>query len=127
MGAVDRWVANTVLYDLVGYFRRERAIRSPSALAPIDAFDEFHELAAAVLDRVGSEAVRSFDILPVEFAVRRATAGARRRLEYVPVPGSDGSGPTGSHCRRASRLYTGRLGQGKFRAVGLSSFRIYPC
>ncbi len=72
MGAVDRWVANTVLYDLVGYFRRERAIRSPSALAPVDAFDEFHELAAAVLDRVGSEAVRSFDLLPVEFAVRRA-------------------------------------------------------
>lgn len=72
IGAVDRWVANTVLYDLVGYFRRERAIRSPSALAPVDAFDEFHELAAAVLDRVGSEAVRSFDLLPVEFAVRRA-------------------------------------------------------
>jgi len=71
-GRIDRWVANTVLYDLVGYFRRERAIRSPSALAPADAFDEFHELAAAVLQRVGPEAVRSFDLLPVEFAVRRA-------------------------------------------------------
>ncbi|WP_144714538.1 CDP-glycerol glycerophosphotransferase family protein [Curtobacterium pusillum] len=72
LGRVDRWVANTVLYDLVGYFRRERAIRSPSALAPVDAFDEFHELASEVLERVGSEAVRSFDLLPVEFAVRRA-------------------------------------------------------
>ncbi|OIH94904.1 MULTISPECIES: CDP-glycerol glycerophosphotransferase family protein [unclassified Curtobacterium] len=72
LGTVDRWVANTVLYDLVGYFRRERAIRSPSALAPSDAFEEFHELAAEVLRRVGAEAVRSFDLLPVEFAVRRA-------------------------------------------------------
>ncbi|MFS0730176.1 CDP-glycerol glycerophosphotransferase family protein [Curtobacterium sp. 1P10AnD] len=71
-GAVDRWVANTVLYDLVGYFRRERAIRSPSALAPTEVFDEFHSLARDVLARVGTEAVRSFDLLPVEFAVRRA-------------------------------------------------------
>lgn len=71
-GRVDRWVANTVLYDLVGYFRRERAIRSPSALAPKEAFDEFHSLAGQILRAVGEEAVRSFDLLPVEFAVRRA-------------------------------------------------------
>jgi glycosyltransferase involved in cell wall biosynthesis/CDP-glycerol glycerophosphotransferase (TagB/SpsB family) len=71
-GRVDRWIANTVLYDLVGYFRRERAIRSPSALAPTETFDQFHALAGQILREVGEEAVRSFDLLPVEFAVRRA-------------------------------------------------------
>jgi CDP-glycerol glycerophosphotransferase (TagB/SpsB family)/glycosyltransferase involved in cell wall biosynthesis len=72
IGSIPRWVENTVLYELLWYFRAERAIHSPSALAPRDVFDEFHELVAQIRSHLTDDAIRSFDMMWVEYAIRMA-------------------------------------------------------
>lgn len=71
-GPVPRWLENTVLYDLVWYYRNERFVESPSAAAPADVFDRFHELAAQVLAKISPDALVAFDVMPVDLVVRLA-------------------------------------------------------
>ncbi|ROR33691.1 CDP-glycerol glycerophosphotransferase (TagB/SpsB family) [Curtobacterium sp. JUb34] len=72
IGPLPRWLENTLLYDLFWYFKNERAIESRTALAPPEVFDRFHELVGRVRALISDEAVRVFDIMGVEAAVRRA-------------------------------------------------------
>jgi len=69
-GTVPRWLENTVLYDLFWYFKNELAIRSLTAAAPKHVFDEFHDLMREILELVGDDAIRTFDVMGVEFAVK---------------------------------------------------------
>lgn len=69
-GSVPRWLENTVLYDLFWYFKNELAIRSLTAAAPKDVFDEFHDLMREILELIGDDAIRTFDVMGVEFAVK---------------------------------------------------------
>ncbi|MFJ4297479.1 CDP-glycerol glycerophosphotransferase family protein [Curtobacterium sp. NPDC089689] len=71
-GGVPRWLENTVLYDLFWYFKNERALNSPSALAPVETFDEFHGLVGRIRERLSPDAIIAFDVMGVEFAVRKA-------------------------------------------------------
>ncbi|WP_416394421.1 MULTISPECIES: bifunctional glycosyltransferase/CDP-glycerol:glycerophosphate glycerophosphotransferase [unclassified Curtobacterium] len=88
-GGVPRWLENTVLYDLFWYFKNERALNSPSALAPARTFDEFHSLVAAIREKISDDAIHSFDIMWVEFAVRKALltgyTGQSERPSYVKL------------------------------------------
>jgi glycosyltransferase involved in cell wall biosynthesis len=88
-GQIPRWLENTVLYDLFWYFKNERALNSPSALAPVETFDEFHALVGEIRRKVSDDAIHSFDIMWVEFAVRRALltgyTGASERPTYVKL------------------------------------------
>ncbi|PCN47254.1 hypothetical protein Csp2054_13315 [Curtobacterium sp. 'Ferrero'] len=88
-GGVPRWLENTVLYDLFWYFKNERALNSPSALAPAHTFDEFHELVAAIRGKISDDAIHSFDIMWVEYAVRRALlvgySGGAERPAYAKL------------------------------------------
>lgn len=70
LGPIPRWTEHTVLYDLVWYFRNERDTNSPSASAPPEVFDEFHQLAAEITGMISREAIFSFDIIWVEYAIR---------------------------------------------------------
>lgn len=72
LGRVPRWLENTVLYDLVWYFKNERVTRSPSASAPEDVIPEFHALAAEVLALISEDAIRTYDLVGVDFASRLA-------------------------------------------------------
>lgn len=69
-GAVPRWLENTVLYDLVWYYRNERFVESPSAAAPPEVFDRFHELASEVLSMISPDALVAFDVMPMDLVVR---------------------------------------------------------
>lgn len=80
-GTVPRWLENTVLYDLFWYFKNELAIRSLTAAAPPEVFDEFHELMREILELIGDDAIRTFDVMGVEFAVKETFLKA-----YKPEP-----------------------------------------
>ncbi|WP_420361914.1 CDP-glycerol glycerophosphotransferase family protein [Curtobacterium aetherium] len=89
MGDVPRWLENTLLYDLFWYFKNERALNSASALAPEHTFDEFHELVAAIRAGISADAITSFDLMGVEYAVRKALligySGTQERPRYVKL------------------------------------------
>lgn len=72
LGAIPRWVENTVLYDLIWYFRNERSARSATAAAPKDVLGEFHDLAGRVLAFISPDAVREFRAIAVSESVRQA-------------------------------------------------------
>lgn len=72
VGPIPRWVENTVLYDLVWYFRNERTASSPTAGAPKAILGEFHDLAKEVLRFISPDAIRAFSAIWVPFSVRYA-------------------------------------------------------
>lgn len=86
-GPLPRWLENTLLYDLFWYFKNERAIESRTALAPPHVFDRFHELVTQLRALISDEAVRTFDLMGVEAAVRQAVligyTGKAQRPRYV--------------------------------------------
>jgi len=88
-GSVPRWLQNMVLYDLFWYFKNERALNSASALAPTHTFTEFHALIARIRELLSDDAIRSFDTMGVEFAVRKALligySGAAERPAYAKL------------------------------------------
>ncbi|WIB78903.1 CDP-glycerol glycerophosphotransferase family protein [Curtobacterium sp. MCPF17_002] len=84
-GAVPRWLENTVLYDLFWYFKNERAMHSPSAGAPVEAFPRFHGLVGDMLAGLSKDSIKSFDVMGVEFAVRFALLVGYEASVYRPV------------------------------------------
>jgi glycosyltransferase involved in cell wall biosynthesis len=71
-GAVPRWLENTVLYELFWMFKAQLAIHSLSASAPAHVFPEFHALVGEILSLVAPDAIRSFDFIGVQYAIRMA-------------------------------------------------------
>ncbi|ROS46124.1 CDP-glycerol glycerophosphotransferase (TagB/SpsB family) [Curtobacterium sp. PhB78] len=72
LGEVPRWLENTVLYELFWMFKAQLAIHSLSASAPAHVFPEFHELVREILSLIASDAIRSFDFIGVQYAIRMA-------------------------------------------------------
>jgi glycosyltransferase involved in cell wall biosynthesis len=85
LGEVPRWVENTVLYELLWYFRAERAVHSPSALAPSEVFDEFHELVEEIRHYISDDSIRAFDMMWVEHAIRLAMTVGYTGVPYRPT------------------------------------------
>lgn len=92
-GRIPRWLENTVLYDLFWYFKNELAVRSMTAAAPPEVFDEFHDLIRETLDLIGDDAIRTFDVMGVEFAVKETFLKGYKaeplRPEYVRLNAVD--------------------------------------
>lgn len=86
-GPLPRWLENTLLYDLFWYFKNERAIESRTALAPPQVFDRFHSLVARLRALISDEAVKTFDLMGVEAAVRQTVllgyTGQAERPSFV--------------------------------------------
>ncbi|ROS72307.1 CDP-glycerol glycerophosphotransferase (TagB/SpsB family) [Curtobacterium sp. PhB130] len=72
LGRAPRWLENTVLYDLHWYFKGEQSVHSTTASAPLETLPRFHELVERILSLLSEDAVRSFDVTGMEFAVRHA-------------------------------------------------------
>ncbi|TCL81330.1 CDP-glycerol glycerophosphotransferase (TagB/SpsB family) [Curtobacterium sp. PhB128] len=117
-GVVPRWLENTVLYDLFWYFKNERALNSPSALAPSDVFDEFHALVAKVRSSLTADAIIAFDIMGVEFAVRKALldgyGSSSNRPNYVRLARVD----EGPQQVKLSYWFNGTRPSEEFRVDG---------
>ena len=71
-GTPPRWLENTVLYDLHWYFKGEQSVHSTTAGAPREVLGRFHELVEQILGLLSKDAIRSFDLTGMEFAVRHA-------------------------------------------------------
>lgn len=69
---MPRWLENLVLYDLHWYFKGEQSVHSTTAGAPKHVLGRFHELMEEILGLIGRDAVRSFDLTGMEYAVRHA-------------------------------------------------------
>lgn len=74
LGPIPRWLENMVLYDLFWYFKDERGILSPTAAAPPEVFEEFHQLIGEVTSILTPDAIRAFSVMWVEEAIRLALA-----------------------------------------------------
>ncbi|MFJ7286827.1 CDP-glycerol glycerophosphotransferase family protein [Curtobacterium sp. NPDC098951] len=89
VGPIPRWVENTVLYDLIWYFRNERGARSATAAAPKEILGEFHELAAEILQHISADAIREFSAISVQESVREVLlygyAAGNRRPDTVQL------------------------------------------
>lgn len=84
-GGVPRWLENMVLYDLFWYFKNERALNSPSALAPAETFGAFHRLVGRIRRVLSDDAIIAFDVMGVEFAVRKALLDGYGAEPYRPT------------------------------------------
>jgi len=71
-GKPPRWLENTVLYDLHWYFKGEQSVHSTTAGAPREVLGRFHELVEEILSILSKEAIHSFDLTGMEYAVRHA-------------------------------------------------------
>lgn len=115
---VPRWVENTVLYDLFWYFKEQLAVQSLSAAAPVDVLPRFHELVREIRALVADEAVRSFDLMHVEFAVRQALlqgySGEPIRQDYVRLSDVD----EGRQQVKVSYWFSGELPDESFEVDG---------
>lgn len=84
LGPVPRWLEFIVLYDLLWYFKDERGIFSPTAAAPAEVFDEFHELVSEVVSLLSPDSIRAFDVMRVEEAIRLALIVGYRDPAFRP-------------------------------------------
>lgn len=82
LGAIPRWLQNTVLYDLFWYFKEQMAVQSLSASAPVEVLPRFHELAREIRGHLDDDAIRSFDLMWVDFSIREAF---RRGYDEQPL------------------------------------------
>lgn len=117
--AVPRWVENTVLYDLFWYFKEQLAVQSLSAAAPLDVLPRFHELVGEIRALIADDAIRSFDLMHVEFAVRQALlrgySGEPIRQDYVRLSDVD----EGRQQVKVSYWFSGPLPEEVFEVDGL--------
>lgn len=72
LGPIPRWTQNIVLYDLLWFFKNERAIHSPTSAAPPEVFDEFHSLMREVFALIDTDTIVAYDIARMEFVVKQA-------------------------------------------------------
>ncbi|WIE80442.1 CDP-glycerol glycerophosphotransferase family protein [Curtobacterium sp. MCSS17_016] len=84
LGAVPRWLENVLLYELFWYYKNERKIRSITAAAPADALPRFHELVAAILQYISADAIREFNVMGVEFSIKRTFLEGYRSTDSMP-------------------------------------------
>ena len=83
-GSVPLWAQNTVLYDLLFYFRREENPRALPTSLPTVWTDRFHQLVAQILSYIPAETIARFSVIPTN-----------RRLKIALIAGylEDGHRP----------------------------------
>lgn len=117
-GCIPRWVENTVLYDLFWYFKEQLSVQSLSAAAPAAVLPRFHELAAEIRSLIADDAIRSFDLMWVEFAVRNAFllgyTGEPIRFDWIRLSAVD----EGRQQVKLSYWFSGELPDEEFVVDG---------
>jgi len=120
LGSIPRWLQNTVLYDLFWYYKEQLAVQSLSASAPVDVLPRFHELAHRIRRLLDDDAIRSFDLMWVDFPVREAFNRGydepSLRHDYVRLSGVD----EGRQQVKISYWFSGDLPSERFEVDGVA-------
>ncbi|PYY35802.1 MULTISPECIES: CDP-glycerol glycerophosphotransferase family protein [unclassified Curtobacterium] len=121
LGSIPRWLQNTVLYDLFWYYKEQLAVQSLSASAPVEVLPRFHELAQRIRSLLDDDAIRSFDLMWVDFPVReafrRGYEPAPIRHDYVRLSGVD----EGRQLVKISYWFSGNLPTEHFEVDGVEA------
>lgn len=84
-GSVPTWAQNTVLYDLLFYFRHEESTHGGTGAAQPEWTGRFHELAAEILSYIDTETIEGFSVMPTSFQLKSALIIGYHRGRPVPV------------------------------------------
>jgi len=86
-GTAPLWAQNTVLYDLLWYFRTDARLTSPTGSIAPPVLEEFHRLCAEIFEHIDVETILGFRIVPTGHWLRQAVvAGYKDQLmrpQYV--------------------------------------------
>jgi glycosyltransferase involved in cell wall biosynthesis/CDP-glycerol glycerophosphotransferase (TagB/SpsB family) len=114
------WVQNTVLYDLLWYFRTDaRVTAATGAIAPA-VLAEFHALCEEIFDLIDVETILGFQIVRTDHWLRRALVtgykNTEARPDYVTIDSLDPA----QKLVRARYTYGGERPQEAFYWRGLA-------
>ncbi|WIE66327.1 CDP-glycerol glycerophosphotransferase family protein [Curtobacterium sp. MCLR17_036] len=84
VGRPPRWLENVLLYELFWYYKNERKIRSITAAAPRAVLPRFHELVGDVLGRISDDAIREFNVMGVEYAIKATFLHSYQGRPWAP-------------------------------------------
>jgi glycosyltransferase involved in cell wall biosynthesis/CDP-glycerol glycerophosphotransferase (TagB/SpsB family) len=92
-GQVPLWVQNTVLYDLLWYFKTDFRLGAPTGAISPEVLDEFHDLCRDILTHIDVETILGFEIHKADHWLRSALiAGYKNpslRPDYVTLDSLD--------------------------------------
>ncbi len=83
-GRPPLWVQNTVLYDLLFYFRIDTRLNSPIGGIGDDVLAEFHELTRQILEFIDVETIEGFRIIPTGHWLRQALVAGYKEQALRP-------------------------------------------
>ncbi len=83
-GRPPLWAQNTVLYDLLFYFRTDTRLNSPTGGIADDVLAQFHELAHEILGFIDVETILGFRIIPTGHWLRQALVAGYKDLLMRP-------------------------------------------
>jgi glycosyltransferase involved in cell wall biosynthesis/CDP-glycerol glycerophosphotransferase (TagB/SpsB family) len=83
-GTAPLWLQNTVLYDLLWYFRTDTRLASPTGSVPPDVLDEFHALCSEIFAHIDVETILGFRIVPTGHWLRVAMVAGYKDLQMRP-------------------------------------------
>lgn len=84
-GSIPTWAQNTVLYDLLFYFRHEESAHGATGAAQPQWTERFHELAAEILSYIDTETIEGFSVMRTSFQLKSALIIGYHRERLVPV------------------------------------------
>ena len=84
-GAVPIWAQNTVLYDLLFYYRHEESTHGGTAVAQPAWTDRFHALAAEIFSYIDTSTIDAFSVMPTSRQLREALIIGYHRERTVPT------------------------------------------
>jgi glycosyltransferase involved in cell wall biosynthesis/CDP-glycerol glycerophosphotransferase (TagB/SpsB family) len=124
-GRVPLWLQNMVLYDLWGYFQRDRQSPSPTAGIPSEVTEEFYAILDEVMPYLDLAAIESYRVGQVPHEVRRAVMmglkGAYRRPTEIVADELDAA----QGLVRLRYFYLGDAPVEQFRARGFLVRPVY--
>jgi glycosyltransferase involved in cell wall biosynthesis len=89
LGRVPLWLQNTVLYDLLWYFRTDERMDSATGGLPAPLCESFHELVGQILTHIDVETIEGFDVVKTHWGIREALISGYkcpgRRPDFVII------------------------------------------
>lgn len=84
-GYVPVWAQNTVLYDLLFFFRHEQSTHGPTGLARREWWPRFHELVERILDLIDVSTIDAFSVMPTSRQLKQALIAGYHRQRSLPT------------------------------------------
>ncbi len=84
LGHVPTWAQNTVLYDLLFYFRHDQSMHGPTGGLPIAWTEEFHGLVEQIFRLIETRTIETFSVTPTSEQLRLALIAGYQRTRLLP-------------------------------------------